>query len=68
MIRNTRALANINIPPRFAETIRVAPTDSERELYERISNLSRSMADTRKNRILLKLIRQAPGKKIIFVK
>ena len=126
MIRNTRALANINIPPRFAETIRVAPTASERELYERISNLvhdvnrgdgaggnqlflktllaeagsspravaltlsrtlakrelpgdharqaeaihdlSRSMADTRKNRILLKLIRQAPGKKIIFVK
>ena len=123
MIRNTRALANINIPPRFAETIRVEPTASERELYERISNLvhdinraggnqlllktllaeagsspravaltlsrtldkrelpddharqaeaifnlSRSMTDTRKNRILLKLIRSAPGKKIIFVK
>jgi superfamily II DNA or RNA helicase len=126
MIRNTRALANINIPPRFAETIRVAPTASERELYERISNLvhdvnrsdgaggnqlflktllaeagsspravaltlsrtldkrelpddhlrqalaihalSRSLADTRKNRILLDLIRREPGKKIIFVK
>ncbi len=125
MIRNTRALANINIPPRFAETIRVEPTNSERELYDRISNLvqdvnqtdgagsqlllktllaeagsspravtltlsrtlarrelpmdqaqqieaihnlSQSMADTRKNRILLKLIRSAPGKKIIFVK
>ena len=33
-----------------------------------IRNLSRSMADTRKNKILLKLIRSAPGKKIIFVK
>ena len=125
MIRNTRALANINIPPRFAETVRVEPTGSEKELYERISllvhdvnrtdgignklllktllaeagsspraveltltrimdkkelllaheeqiqairNLSRSMADTRKNKILLKLIRSAPGKKIVFVK
>jgi superfamily II DNA or RNA helicase len=125
MIRNTRALAKINIPPRFAETIRVAPTADEQELYERITllvhdinrtdgnahklllknllseagsspraveltlermsanaellqdqkkqiqairNLSRSMADTSKNRILLKLIRSAPGKKIIFVK
>jgi len=125
MIRNTRALAKINIPPRFAETVRVEPTGSEKELYERISllvhdvnrtdgignklllktllaeagsspraveltlsrimdkkelllahveqiqairNLSRSMADTRKNKILLKLIRSAPGKKIVFVK
>ena len=125
MIRNTRALAKINIPPRFAETIRVEPTTSEKELYERITllvhdinrtdgignklllkhllaeagsspraveltltrllakkallldhekqiheirNLSRSMADTCKNRILLKLIRSGPGKKIIFVK
>jgi SNF2 family DNA or RNA helicase len=125
MIRNTRALAKINIPPRFAETVRVEPTGSEKELYERISllvhdvnrtdgignklllktllaeagsspraveltltrimdkkelllaheeqiqairNLSRSMADTRKNKILLKLIRSAPGKIIVFVK
>jgi SNF2 family DNA or RNA helicase len=125
MIRNTRAVARINIPPRFAETIRVEPTASEKELYERITalvhdinrtdgigsklllknilaeagsspraveltltrmlakrdllfdhekqiqairNLSRSMEDTRKNRILLKLIRAARGKKIIFVK
>ncbi len=125
MIRNTRALAKINIPPRFAETIRVGPTTAERKMYERISglvadinrtggtanklllkhllaeagsspravemtltrlldkrdllldhqkqirairNLSRSMADTRKNQVLLDLIRSAPGKKIIFVK
>jgi SNF2 family DNA or RNA helicase len=125
MIRNTRALAKINIPPRFAETVRVEPTGSEKEFYERISllvhgvnrtggignklllktllaeagsspraveltltrimdkkelllaheeqiqairDLSRSMADTRKNEILLKLIGSAPGKKIIFVK
>lgn len=125
MIRNTRAVAKINIPPRFAETVRVEPTAAEKNLYDRIDllvrsinqtngignklllknllaeagsspraveltltrmlakrdllldherqirairNLSRSMADTRKNRVLLKLIRSTAGKKIIFVK
>jgi SNF2 family DNA or RNA helicase len=125
MIRNTRAVANINIPPRFAETVRVEPTGSESEMYERISalvrsinrngaagsklllknllaeagsspraveltlsrmsekkdllsdqhkqiqairTLSRSMDDTRKNRVLHDLIRSRPGKMIIFVK
>jgi SNF2 family DNA or RNA helicase len=125
MIRNTRAVAKINIPPRFAETVRVEPTNAEKELYERISalvrsinqtngtgnklllkhllaeagsspraveltlsrmmdkrellldhekqiqavrNLTRSMGDTRKNKVLLKLIQGTPGKKIVFVK
>ena len=125
MIRNTRAVAKINIPPRFAETVRVDPTNAEKELYERINtlvrtinqtngsgnklllkhllaeagsspqaveltlsrmlerrellldhekqirairNLTRSMGDTRKNKVLLKLIRGTPGKMIIFVK
>ncbi len=125
MIRNTRAVAKINIPPRFAETIRVEPTGAEKELYDRITtlvrsinetngtgnklllkhllveagsspqavestlshmlankdllldhekqigairNLTRSMGDTQMNKVLLKIIRGAPGKKIIFVK
>lgn len=125
MIRNTRALAKIDIPPRFAQTIRVEPGASEKKLYERITglvkqinategigkkllirnlleeagsspnavlltlsrmlankdllvaqekeirairNLCRSMDDTRKNKVLLKLIRSTSGKKIIFVK
>ncbi len=125
MIRNTRAVAKINIPPRFAETVRVEPTGPEKELYERVSelvrsinqakgtgnklllkhllaeagsspraveltlsrmlvneellldhekqilavrNLTRSMGDTQKNKVLLSIIRKAPGKKIIFVK
>ena len=125
MIRNTRAVAKINIPPRFAETVRVDPTSAEKELYERINtlvqainqangtgnklllkhllaeagsspqaveltlsrmlgkkellldhekqirairNLTRSMGDTQKNKVLLKLIRGKPGKMIIFVK
>jgi SNF2 family DNA or RNA helicase len=125
MIRNTRALARIDIPPRFAQTIKVDSDNHEKKLYERISalvqninktngaghklllknllaeagsspravgltlsrilakkdllleqekeiqainNLCRSLDDTRKNRLLLKLIRSSPGKKIIFVK
>ncbi|MFO7555764.1 MAG: SNF2-related protein [Desulfobacterales bacterium] len=125
MIRNTRALAKIGLPPRFAHTIRVDPNRSEKELYERITslvqdinatdgigsklllknllaeagsspqavsltlsrmlekkdlllqhqneirainNLCRSMDDTRKSRMLLKLLRSSSEKKIIFVK
>lgn len=125
MIRNTRALAKIGLPPRFAHTIRVDLGGRETELYERITglvqgindtdgtgrklllknllaeagsspqavnitlsrmlgqkdlllnhqkeiqainNLCRSMDDTRKSKMLLKLIRSSSEKKIIFVK
>ncbi len=43
MIRNTRAVSNIQIPPRFAETIRIEPTAHETELYERVSSLVRNI-------------------------
>ena len=39
MIRNTRALAQVGIPPRFAQTIRVKPSANERMLYTRITDL-----------------------------
>lgn len=56
MIRNTRALAKINIPPRFAQTIRVEPDPHENELYERVVQLvSRiNQTDGTGNRMLLK--------------
>jgi len=125
MIRNTRAVARINLPPRFAFTVRVEPSSREQELYERVTqlvrrinadsgkhrklmlknllaaagsspqavskpvakllgnpdlpepwrrdaaaivNLSSRSADTRKDEMLLKLIRSMPGKVIVFVK
>jgi SNF2 family DNA or RNA helicase len=43
MIRNTRALANIDIPPRFAQTIKVEPHRMELDLYGRISSLVRDI-------------------------
>ncbi|MBW1679013.1 MAG: DEAD/DEAH box helicase [Deltaproteobacteria bacterium] len=125
MIRNTRALSNIDIPPRFAQTIKVEPHKLELGLYEKISalardinatngaghklllknlleeagsspravsltlsrilekqdmlqkhereiqainNLCRSLDENNKNKMLLKLIKTSPGKKIVFVK
>ncbi|MFP3999548.1 MAG: SNF2-related protein [Desulfobacterales bacterium] len=43
MVRNTRAVANIQIPPRFAETLRTDPADSEAELYKQVSELVRDI-------------------------
>ena len=55
MIRNTRAVARVDLPPRFAHTLRVDPTDEERALYEGIDALIREMARTRGvSRMLLK--------------
>jgi SNF2 family DNA or RNA helicase len=56
MIRNTRALAQIGIPPRFAETIRITPNPSEQTLYTRITNLVHQMnrSEFNGNKLLLK--------------
>lgn len=50
MIRNTRALAGINIPPRFAQTIRIEPTKSETAFYERLTTLLTSLNRDAKGR------------------
>ena len=56
MIRNTRALAKVGIPPRFAETIRIKPGANERTLYERITCLVQHVnkTDGSGNTLLLK--------------
>ena len=63
MIRNTRALAKIDIPPRFAQTIRIDPNKNEKELYERISNLVININNTngKGNRLLLKNLLAVAG-------
>lgn len=43
MIRNTRALAGLHIPPRFAQTIRIEPTLTEQAFYARLEALIRSL-------------------------
>ena len=50
MIRNTRALAGIHIPPRFAETIRIEPTKTEKAFYERLEALIMSLNEKKQGR------------------
>ena len=50
MIRNTRALAGIYIPPRFAETIRIEPTKTEKIFYERLESLIMSLNEKKQGR------------------
>jgi len=63
MVRNTRALARVDIPPRFARTIKVAPRQSELDLYERISTLAIEITATngRGHRLLLKNLLEEAG-------
>ncbi|MBN2123639.1 MAG: DEAD/DEAH box helicase [Deltaproteobacteria bacterium] len=63
MIRNTRALARVDIPPRFARTLRVPPLPVELDLYERISALVKDIAarDGHGHRLLLKNLLEGAG-------
>ncbi len=63
MIRNTRSLANINLPPRYAETIQVEPNEDESMLYERLTSLVRSLSRGRtfSNKMVLKILLEEIG-------
>ena len=41
MIRNTRSLANINLPKRYATTIKIRLNEDERVFYETLSNFAK---------------------------
>ena len=62
MVRNTRALAGINIPPRFAQTIRIEPTTAETAFYEQLEALIISLNEKKQGRakmIVKNLLTQA---------
>ncbi|RLC26198.1 MAG: ATP-dependent helicase [Deltaproteobacteria bacterium] len=63
MIRNTRALARIDIPHRFAQTIKLDPDKNENELYERISALVQNINETNgtSHKLLLKNLLEEAG-------
>ncbi len=63
MIRNTRAVANIHIPPRFAETVRVEPTEADASLYGMVTGLVQEMnaSNGHKSRMMLKHILAGAG-------
>src|SRR5439155_392091 len=61
MVRNTRALSGVALPPRFARTLLVAPGAEEHGLYEALADALRSLAVDGRHRQLLSLLLQEAG-------
>lgn len=63
MVRNTRALAKIGIPPRFAQTVKVESLEPEKAMYDAISSLVRTInkTDGAGRRLLLKNLLEEAG-------
>jgi len=61
MVRNTRALSGVALPPRFARTLLVAPGPDEGMLYEGLAGALRSLDTTGRMRPLLSLLLQEAG-------
>ncbi len=62
MIRNTRALVDVRLPPRFVRTVRVEPKGGERTFYEAISTYIRERSNPNPGRqrpLLLTLLAEA---------
>jgi SNF2 family DNA or RNA helicase len=61
MIRNTRALADIKLPPRHASTVLVEGEPAEKELYTRLTDLVRKGFQSNMSRFSLGLLLQEAG-------
>ena len=61
MIRNTRALADIKLPPRHAATVLVDGEPAEHELYARLTELVREGYQSNISRLSLGLLLQEAG-------
>lgn len=61
MIRNTRALSGVHLPPRFARTLLVQPGAEEHALYDQLAAALQSLAGTGRARALLSTLLQEAG-------
>ena len=61
MVRNTRALSGVRLPPRFARTVLVEPDPAERELYEHLATALRALGAGGRTRLLLSVLLQEAG-------
>lgn len=61
MVRNTRALSGVRLPPRFARTILVEPHPAEAELYEHLATALRALGARGRTRLLLSVLLQEAG-------
>jgi len=68
MVRNTRALSGVMLPPRFARTLLVEPGAEEHGLYEVLMHVLRSLAVAGRHRQLLSLLLQEAGSSPLAVR
>ncbi|MBU1486713.1 DEAD/DEAH box helicase family protein, partial [bacterium] len=63
MIRNTRALVDVRLPPRQATTLRVEPSKEEKECYALLSDLirARHKEETGRHRLALHHLLESAG-------
>ena len=61
MIRNTRALSGIQLPPRFARTTLIEPSDGEHRLYLALASALRALGPSGQARLRLSLLLQEAG-------
>jgi superfamily II DNA or RNA helicase len=61
MVRNTRALSGVQLPPRFARTVLVPPDRIEGEVYDRLAAALRAIGTGGRTRLLLVTLLQEAG-------
>jgi superfamily II DNA or RNA helicase len=61
MVRNTRALAALRLPPRHASTLRAAPGDSEAACYRDLTVLAREVGAGGQHRLAVQHLLTAAG-------
>jgi len=64
MVRNTRSVTQVHLPPRFATTVKVAPSRPEQDFYHQISDFIAEQARLRSNgiaRLSLQKLLEAAG-------
>jgi SNF2 family DNA or RNA helicase len=64
MVRNTRSVTQVHLPPRFATTVKVAPSRPEEDFYHQISDFITEQSRLRSNgiaRLSLQKLLEAAG-------
>jgi hypothetical protein len=61
MVRNTRALSGVRLPPRFARTVLVEADPAEAELYDHLATALRALGPGGRTRLILSLLLQEAG-------
>ncbi|HXZ00075.1 MAG TPA: SNF2-related protein [Stellaceae bacterium] len=61
MIRNTRALADLRLPPRHASTLRAQPSKAEALCYRELTALARELGADKRHRLSLQHLLSAAG-------